>query len=266
MDVIKILEEVMKKFAASIAPIVGAIIITLIGWIIAKVVAKAIGKLLEAIKIDDLADHVNDTEMIRNSNFKFKPSAIIPSIIYYLIMLITLIAATGVLQIEAISNMMADLMNYIPNLLIAGLLLILAVVVSDVIKKVVLSACQSMGIPSGRIIAQFVFYLVFITLAISALDQAKIATDLITANLNIILGGIMAAFAIGYGLASKDTMANFMASYYTKNKFSVGDTIGFEGVKGKVLGVDTTSVSIKTENSVVIIPLKRLTSEKVEIF
>jgi len=265
MDILKILEGVVAKFAESVPGIIGALIITLVGWIIAKIVSKGILKVLEKLNIDQLADKVNDTDLVSGTNFKFQPSGLIANVVYFLIMLITLIAATDVLNVTAISNMMTDLMNYIPSLLIAIVLLILAVVVSDVIKKFVLAACNSVGIPSGRIISQFVFYLVFLTLSISALDQAKIATDLITSNLNIILAGIMAAFAIGYGLASKDTMANFLASYYSRNKIKLGDIIVFEKTKGKVIGMDTTSLSIKTETGTTIIPLKKLTSEKFEV-
>ena len=60
-------------------------------------------------------------------------------------------------------------------------------------------------------------------------------------------------------------MANYLASFYTKNKVKVGDLISINDVKGEVVAVDGSSLTLQTENSLVIIPLKKLTTENLEI-
>jgi small-conductance mechanosensitive channel len=74
------------------------------------------------------------------------------------------------------------------------------------------------------------------------------------------------AFAIGYGCASKDTMANFLASFYSKNKVRVGDYVQIDGSKGRVIAMDSTSITLQGEGKIIVIPLSKLTSDKVEIF
>jgi len=102
-------------------------------------------------------------------------------------------------------------------------------------------------------------------MTITALEQASIQTSLISTNLTILVAGLVFAFSIGYGLASKDTMANYLASFYTKSKVKVGDVIRIKDVTGEIMVVDSSSITIQTEDRLVIIPLRKLTSENLEI-
>lgn len=266
MDLINILEEVLLKFASSASTILRAAIVLFVGWIVARIVSKALGKILEAIKIDRYGDKINDTEFAQKAGFKIRLSNFISKLIFWVLMLIFIIMANEVLGMEVISNMVADLLNYLPRLLSALVLFVLGIYLAEFVKNIVQAACNALAIPSAKIIATFVFYLVFLTLTISALAQASIDTALITSNLTVILGGVILAFAIGYGFASRDTMANFIASFYSKNKVSIGDVISVDGSKGKVIAMDSASITLQAETKIIIVPLKKLTSETVEIF
>jgi small-conductance mechanosensitive channel len=98
------------------------------------------------------------------------------------------------------------------------------------------------------------------------LSQAKIDTDFIKSNLNILLGAAVGAFGLGYGLASKEMMSNFLASFYSRDKIKIGDLISVDGVKGVIIDMDNTSLALQLESSVVIIPLSKIATSKVEIF
>lgn len=263
--IIDILFQVISDFASALPSLIGAIAVLFIGWIIGKVIYKALSTLLEKMGVDKTADKVNRIDFIKSANIKLVPSKVIPGLIYYIILLVFAMVATEVLQMPVVSKMMADLIAFIPNLIAAVILFILGIVLADFLKMITMTACNSLGIPSGRVIANFVFYLVFLTMAITALEQASIQTSLISTNLTILVAGLVGAFSIGYGLASKDTMANYLASFYTKNKVKVGDIIRVSGVTGEVMMVDSSSLTVQTEDRLVVIPLKKLTSENLEI-
>ena len=103
-------------------------------------------------------------------------------------------------------------------------------------------------------------------MGVSALGQASIDTNFIRSNLTVLLGGIVFAFAIGYGLASRTTVENFFASFYGKSKIELGKTVEIEGVKGRVIRMNNTSFTIQTEGAKVIFPLSKLTTERVTVF
>jgi small-conductance mechanosensitive channel len=202
---------------------------------------------------------------VRKANIRIVISSILSKVIYYLLMLIFIVAATDTLGMEAVSQLMNDIINYIPNLLVAVIMLGVGLLFADFIKGVVQTTCRSLGIPSANLIANFVFYFLLIAVAMSALGQAQINTAFLQNNLTVIIGGGVLAFAFGYGLASRDMMANFIASFYSRSKVAIGDQVKIGEVEGQVIDVDNTTVTLQAEDRQVIVPLSKLTTENIEL-
>lgn len=260
-----IITELLKRFAAAIPNLIAAIAVAILGWIIAKAVAGMTRRVLRAMHIDQLADKLNEIDIIAKTHIRLIPSLVLSKMIYYVLLLIFFVASTDLLGMPAVSQLMSDLINYVPSLISALMVLVIGILLAEFIKNVTLTACESLGIPSAKFIAGFIFYFVFLSVGMSALTQAKINTEFITNNLSIILAGGVFAFALGYGIASKDLMANFLASFYSKERYRIGDTITVDGATGVIIEIDSTSLVLKTEKGKTIIPLSKLTSEKVEV-
>ncbi len=266
IDALKIVEELLLKFAAFVPNFFGALLVFLIGWLVSKLVAKFVQKLLKTIGADKLAEKLNQIEIVYKSKFKIVPSILLSRVLYYILLFIFIIAATDVLGMEAVSKLMGDLLNYIPSLLSAFLVLVIGIFLADFVKNIVLTACNSLGIPAANVIANVVFYFLFLNVAMITLSQAGIDTEFIQDNLSIILAGVVLAFAIGYGFASRQMAANILSSFYNKDKVKIGDVIGIEGVKGEVIEIDTSTFTIQTEDRQIVIPLSKLTTEKIEVY
>ena len=231
----KMLEELGKNFLGVIDNLVGALVLLIIGFIVARVVSKVIGKVLQKVGIDKLANRLNEIDLFYQNNIKITPSKLIPKIVYYLLLFVFIIAATDVLGMAVISNLMGELLNYIPNAIAAFIVLVIGLMVADLLKNIIKTTCESLGIPAAGVISAAVFYFVFINIVMMALKQGNIETDFIEQNISIILGGIIFAFAIGYGLASRSLVANFLSSFYNKDKVRIGSTITIDNVKGEVI-------------------------------
>lgn len=266
INALKIVEELLLNFAAIVDNILGALAVLLIGWLVASIVAKIVKKLLKGIGIDRLAARLNEIEVIHKSNLKIEPSVLLSKILYYLLFFVFIIAATDVLGMEAVTLLMGNLLNYIPKLLSALVVFVIGVLVADFLKKIVLTTCQSLGIPAASTIANVVFYFLFLNVIMITLSQAGIDTDFIQDNISIILAGVVLAFAIGYGLASRQIVSNFLSSFYNKEKLRVGDVIGIGGVKGTVIEIDNNSFTLQSEDRKIVVPLSKLSSENVEVF
>lgn len=251
----------------SILPnIVGAILVLLIGWLVAKAVARIIKKVLGKVGIDKLAERLNEIEIVYKSNIKIVPSILLSKMVYYILMLIVVMAATDVLKMKAVSDLVNDLINYIPSLLTAILVLAIGVLVADTVKNAVQTACTSLAIPAGKVIASVVFYFLFINVLMMALSQAKLETGFIESNISIILAGVVGAFAIGYGFASRNIVASLLTSFYNKERIKIGDIIRIAGVEGRVTAIDSTSLTLHTHTGgEVVVPLHKLSSEMFEI-
>ncbi len=261
----EILQQLLTKFVLVIPNIVGATILIIAGLIICKIIAKFIETALKQIKIDKLADRLNEIDVVNKSGVQIKLSKVLASVVYYLAMLLFIVAATDVLQMMALSQLMSDVINYVPNLIVAIFILIIGILVAESLRKTVLTIFISIGIPSAKVLSSALFYFLLITVLLSALEQAKVQTSFLANNLTIMIGGIILAFSFGYGFASKDIMSNFITSFLQKQKFKKGDIIRIGQSQGKVIDMDSQSVTLQTEDRKIIIPLHKLTSHEIEI-
>ncbi len=265
--VLQLLNDILNDFLGALPNFLGALIIFIIGWIIAKIVAAVVKRILKSIRVDQLAEKLNEMEIVSKTNITIVPSTLLSKILYYILLLTFTIVATEQLNMEVVSQLVKDIINYIPNVIAAIIVLAIGLMIADALKNILQTAMQSMGIPSAKIIASFVFYFIFIITIVTAIKQMGIETDFIQTNLSLIIGGGVLAFAIGYGLASKNMMANFLGSFYSKGKFKVGDVIGMNGIKGRIVDMDSSSlVIISDDNKKIIIPLSKLSSENVELY
>jgi hypothetical protein len=270
-DIIKpILDGLLSQFingmSSGIPKFISALIVLLVGVFIARSIKKLLSKTLAALGVDRLTGRLNDIDLVRSTGTQLQLSSIISQVVYLIIMLMFLMMTVDVLQIEVISTLMRDLFNYLPSLLTAGVVLLVGLFFADILRGITLAACQSLGIPSAKVIAGVVFYFVFVSIAVSALSQAKIQTEFISNNLTVVIAAGAFAFAIGYGLAAKDLAANYLGSYYNRSKVRVGDEIVIGNDRGKVVMIDNTSLILQTHDRAIIVPLSKLTTDKVEVF
>lgn len=264
-DIQQAISDMLIGMLSAIPKFVTAAIILIAGMIVSKIVMKVITTALEKIKIDKFGDKLNDIDILSNNNITIKLSIIAGKLVYYLMMLIFIMTAVGVLDMPVLAELIQDIIKFVPNLIAAFVILIAGLLLGDTLKNVVTATCKSMGMPSANIIGAFVFYFIFINVIIVALSQAQINTDFFAQNISIIIAGGVLAFSIGYGFASKDLVASFLASYYTKDKLNIGDKVTLNGVTGLITNVDKSSVTVTSDQKDVIIPLNKILQDNIEI-
>ena len=260
------LEKLLNQLSDFAPKFMGALLIIILGYIISKILARVVRKILEKIKVDRFGESLNQVEFVSKSNAQIKISVILSKFMFYFLFTFFLIAASDVLAMEAISSLVSGLFNLFPKLLVGFIFLIFGTLLSELLRKILEATLTSLGIASAKMIAMFLFYFLLINVFILAISQADINTDFLQQNISIIIAGGVIAFAIGYGLASKDIVANFLSSLYTKDKLSVGDIVEINGDRGQVISIDKTSVTLASEDKKVIYPLKYFLHEKVAIF
>lgn len=256
----------IDQFVEFVPRLLGAVIILVIGVGFARIIALITRRILNKVGFDKIGNRLNEIDFIKQLKTEIKLSEIVAKVLYYFILLVFIKAATEKLGVAAISEMVSSLINFIPKLIAAAIMLQIGVLVADALRSAVLSLCQSFNIASGRLLSMIVFSFFLIVTVISALGQAGINTELLESSFNLIIGGITFAFAIGYGIASRDVMANILSSFYTENKYKEGQIIQIDDAKGEIIHIDSMSLTIRTGDTTTIIPLQTLQTKKVEVF
>jgi len=250
---ISFVQVLLGKIWEFLPRLMGAIGIFLLGWVFARVLSHLLKVLLQKSKIDKLSEKLATIDIVSKSGVKIIPSKLVSKLVYYLILIFSLLVASDTLNLPTLSLLLQDIINYIPKLLVALTMLAIGTVFADFLRKGINTAGKSIGIPSIRTISSVLFYFLFINIAISALDQAGINTEFLQSNLTMIIGGVVVAFGVGYGLASKDVLSNFLASHYHHSKIKKGDLIQVGDVKGTVIDIDKTAIYLLSDENVTVI-------------
>lgn len=257
-EILQALKMQLLSLASIIPSLLKAVVLLLLGIILAKILRRAVTKLIAVTGLDRLADKINDVELIQKSNFELKLSKLLGGLVYYFTLLVFVMAVVEALGMKMISDLIAKFIDYVPQAFTAFIILLLGLFFADFIKKVVYGACRSLKIAAAALISNVIFYFIFLNVLLIALQQAELQTKFMENNITVILAGVAAAFAIGYGLASKDAMANLLAAYYNKGRIEIGDEIGIEEHRGEVIQISNTSITLRSEDMDVVIPFYKL--------
>ncbi len=261
----KYLSDMLGKLFSIVPNIVSALLILIIGIFIAKIISKLVMKILRKIKIDKISDNLQNIEFIDKMNFDIRLSTIIGKFLFYFLVLVILVISTDILGMPIISNLIVSIFNFIPNLLVALLLLIFGILLANWLKGIVYTVAKSLGLPSASIISNLVFYFIFINVLISALVQAKVNIGFFSTNLSLIIGGVVFAFALAYGLASKNILSNIISSFYYKNTYNIGDYVKIGTYEGEICSKDNFSITLCFENKKIVIPISKLNEMEVVV-
>jgi small-conductance mechanosensitive channel len=258
--------KMIEQITSFVPKLILALVVFYVGQLVAKLIRFLFSKLLKKTSIDKLGEKVNEIDFIKKFKVEMILSNLLPSILYYFMLMLFISAATETLGVKVISDLVASIMNNIFPTIAAVILLLVGILIADLLQKIVITACKSMNINSGKLIGNMVFFFIFIIALIAALGQAGINTSLLESSFSIIVAGVIFAFSFGYGLASKDVLSNIISSFYNKNKFKEGQLIEIDGIKGSIISIDQTSIIVKTGDSKAIFPLNILQTNKVILF
>lgn len=256
----------ISQFIDFVPRVIGCIVILAIGYLVARGVKILVSQVLSKVGFDRIGDKLNEIGIIKQLKTEIRLSDIVAKILYYYILLIFLTFAADTLGVDTITNMVLSLVTFIPKLIAGAVMLQIGVMLSDAIKTAIIALCKSFNIASAKLIGNIAFIFFLIITLITSLGQIGIETALLESTFVLIIGGVIGAFALGYGIASKDVLANVISSFYSRKNYHEGQLIKIDAVKGTITKIDNTSVTVVNENTTIIIPLQLFQTKQVEIF
>lgn len=254
-----------EKIMGFLPSLVGAIIVILLGWLFARIIAYAVKRILLLAKFDRWNESINKSEIAKKSELTIDPVKIISRFVFWIVMLIVLIISLEIMGWEAVTDQVGKLVVYLPKLFIAIVIFIAGMYIANLVKQLLRTALLSLEVTAAKAISLLAFYIIIILVSITALNQADINTDILNNNIILILGSVLLAFAISFGLGSVDIIKNILSALYGKRNFEIGQKVKIGDIEGEILSIDNVSVTIKTPKGKTIIPAKEFYNEKIEV-
>ena len=182
---------------AFIPKLIGFLVILLVGWIVASVVSKAVTFLLRKIGFDRLSERIGLSRLEQRMGLRMDAAGVLGKVVYWFIFLIFLVPAVDALGLTTVSNILNQIIAYIPNVFVAIVVLFLGTLAATFVADIVRGATASTNMGNPNIYAAIARWAIMGFVAIIALEQLQIAPAL----LNELFGAIVAAAALAFGLA-----------------------------------------------------------------
>jgi len=220
VDVGNSLQRGLDNLIGFLPNLIGFLIILAIGYIIARVVKGVVTRLLEKIGADR-AMHTGSTgEYVNRVAPGFKPSSVVGWIVFWFLFLGALAIAVSQLGIAALNNFVTAIGAYLPNVLAAVVIFVVAVAVSGLVGGFV---ARTMGdTPTGKVVGSVVPVLIMAIGTFMVLDQLKIASQIVTITYAALLGGIFLAMALAFGLGGRDVAGRMLEEAYDRGRENRG--------------------------------------------
>jgi len=258
-------QNLWNQFLNVIPKILLGIGFIILAFIILKIVNFILKKLLRLSNIDSLTTKLNEAELFGKSDYTVVPSNIILKFIKYLLILIFVVIASDMLGLKMVSEGIGSFIAYLPILISALLIFVIGVYMASIIKNAIQNTFKSLELSGSNLVGNIVFYAIVVVITITALNQAGIDTDIITNNLTLILGSVLVSFTIAFGLGARDIIARLLFGFYSRKNFEIGQHIKTKKVEGVIQEIDNICITIKTEEGVVVMPIKYFVDQKVII-
>ena len=221
----------------------GGLLLLVIGIVAARIVGRLLERALLATGMDDLADRFGVAEVLDKAKLGRSLSRLIGRAVRLGLTAVVVFAALSLLGLQFLSDSLNAAVLLLPNLAVAGVLLLAGVVLGGLARERADRLTREMDLPFPvGTAAQVVVVGVF---AITAAAQVAVSTAILMALVGIILAGAMATVALSFGIGGSGIARELTASRYLRTGLEPGQLISFDDVRGEVVRVESATTILR---------------------
>jgi len=204
----------LAMFFAAIPKVIAFAVILVIGWFVAGLIARLAARLLRAVHFNDLAERSGFGTFVRNIGVKNDCAGFLAQVANWFMRLIVLVVAFDALGLPAVSDVLRQLLLWLPNLVVAVVVLVVGGLLANAAAGLVRGATASAGFGHPDVIANIARAAVWMFAIIVAVNQIGIARELVN---TLFMGAVaLAVIALGlsFGLGGRELAANLLRKWY----------------------------------------------------
>jgi hypothetical protein len=222
MDKVNVILEPVRVFLTQIGEFLPrlalAIAVLIAGWLLAKVARVAIVRGLRAINFHVLTERAGMDGFLRQGGIESDTTDILGVLVYWVVVLAALIIACNGLGLTYITDLLREVVLFVPKVIVALLILAFGAYFAGFVGNAVIAYCRNVGIQDGELLGRLAQYAIVVFVVLMALDQVKIGGDIVRQSFLIILGGVVLALALAFGLGGKDWAARRLERWWPRER------------------------------------------------
>jgi small-conductance mechanosensitive channel len=238
------LEQIRQATALHLPSVIGAAVLLFTGWLSASLLRGACRRLMP--RLYGLVPSNTFQRGLRSSGVERLASESAARIVYLLVWLLFLAAATETLGLPAVSMLVSSLAQYLPSVLAAVLILVAGIVLGNIARSTIVTTAASTGAAHGALLGSIVRAVVLLIAGVVAIDQIGIDSTFLMVSVAIVMFATVGGLALGFGLGARATVGNLMAMHYVLQTYRIGQRIRVGQVDGRIVQINSTAVVLDT--------------------
>jgi hypothetical protein len=210
--------EFLHRIAAFIPLLVVGIVVILVGWLFAKAVRFAVEKALRAVNFNVLTERAGTDHFLRQGGLQGDTTTLFGIFAFWVVIIAALIIAFNVMGLTYITDLLQRVELFMPKVLVAMLVVVLGSYFAKFIGEAVHTYCVDAQIPDSDILGRLARYLIMTFVIMIALSQIEVGGDIVQRTFLIILGGLVLAFALAFGLGGKEWAATMLERWWPQRR------------------------------------------------
>jgi hypothetical protein len=210
----------LALFLSAIPKILGFLAILLIGWIVASVLAGLVANVLRAVRFNDLAERSGFSGFVRNTGVQTDASGVIATAVRWFVRLIVLVVAFDALGLPAVSQVLQQLLLWIPSLIVALMVLVLGGLAANALYGIVRGATAQAGLGNADLLGNIARFAVWAFAIVVAVNQIGIASTLVNTLFMGVVGALALGFGLAFGLGGRDTAGEIVRGWYQQRQLN----------------------------------------------
>jgi hypothetical protein len=210
----------LMMFVGALPKVLGFIVILVVGWFVASLIAKAVAGILRNIRFNDFARRSGLGDFVDRTGIQTDPAGVMAAIAKWFIRLITLIVAFDALGLPAVSQVLHQLLLWLPNLVVALVVLVIAGLAANALYNLVRGATSKAGFAAPNLLANIAYVAVWVFGVVVAVNQIGIAETLVNTLFMGFIGALALALGLSFGLGSRETAGEIVREWYQTTRRS----------------------------------------------
>lgn len=212
------LAAAMAMFFSAIPKVLGFVVIVIVGWIVAAAVARGVAALLRSIRFNDLAQRSGLAGFVSKMGTETDSAGVIALVVKWFIRLIALVVAFDALGLPAVSEVLRELLLWLPNVIVALVVLVIGGLAARALSNLVRGAAAGAGIGYSDLLAKVASTLVWAFAIVVSVNQLGIATTLVNTLFMAVVGALALALGLAFGLGGRETAAEIIRNWYGRTQ------------------------------------------------
>ena len=205
------LQSLWWSFIQFAPKLVVAIVFFVVGWVLGSLVARAIEQVFSSLKIDHLFRSIGAENFFRKAGVNLNTGYFVGEVVKWFVIIVFLLPSLNLVGLTDVSSFLKDsVLGYLPQVIIAAFVLIIAAVVSEGLGKTVSATARAMGVRESNMLGAIAKYAVWVFAFIIALGKLGLGD-----YMSILFSGLVAmlalSFALAFGLGARDAAGRFIS-------------------------------------------------------